>query len=172
MQHEPTTAGFASLDEVDLAEVFEVGACVMKSIPKFMRGAYRWAMKVSLQEIQRGSAANNSTVETRGWKLFFLLPRLLLFKPLRGGLSPFEGGCRSACPNLRLVSESFSFVSHWKVCCRASMQVAVVAEDSETLLPVGSPAQLGWRISESCPTLAKHWKEMQSHQAMRGRGSC
>ena len=80
-----TTAGFASLDEVDLAEVFEVGACVMKSIPKFMRGAYRWAMKVSLQEIQKGSAANNSTVETRGWKLFFLLPRLLLFKPLRGG---------------------------------------------------------------------------------------
>ena len=82
-----STAGFASLDEVDLAEVFEVRACVMKSIPKFMRGAYRGAMKLSLQEIQRGSA-NNSTVETRGWKLFFLLPRLLLFKPPRGGLVP------------------------------------------------------------------------------------
>ena len=31
-----STAGFASLDEVDLAEVFEVRACVMKSIRKFM----------------------------------------------------------------------------------------------------------------------------------------
>ena len=59
-----STEGFASLDEVDLAEVFEVRVCVMKSIPKFMRGAHCGAMKLSLQEIQRGSVANNSTAET------------------------------------------------------------------------------------------------------------
>ena len=35
-----STAGFASLDEVDLAEVFKVRVCVRKSIPKFMRGAF------------------------------------------------------------------------------------------------------------------------------------
>ena len=32
--------------------------------------------------------ANNSVVEARGWKLFFFLPRLLLFRPHRGGLVP------------------------------------------------------------------------------------
>ena len=41
---------------------------------------------MSLQEIQRGSTA--SVVEARGWKLFFLLPRLLLFRSPRGGLIP------------------------------------------------------------------------------------
>ena len=83
-----TTVGFQSLDDVDLTQVFEVPAMVMKSIPKFMRGAFRGALKLSLQEIQRGSTANNSVVEARGWKLFFLLPRLLLFRPPRGGLIP------------------------------------------------------------------------------------
>ena len=114
-----STAGFASLDEVDLADVFEVQGYVMKSIPKFLRGANLGAMKLSLQESQRGSAANNSTMETRGWKLFFLLPRLLLCK----------GGCRSAS-KLRLVIGSFSCVCRWKVRCRTSMR-AGVAEDSD-----------------------------------------
>ena len=108
-----STAGFASLDEVDLAEVFEVRACVMKSIPKFMRGAYRGAMKLSLQEIQRGSVVNNSTVETRGWKLFFLLPRLLLFKPPRGGL----------VPRGRLQERMSKFASgEWELLLRVSLE--------------------------------------------------
>ena len=57
-----STAGFASLDEVDLAEVFEVRACVMKFIPKFIRGANRGAMKLRSKGGQR---QNNSIVETR-----------------------------------------------------------------------------------------------------------
>ena len=80
--------GFQSVDEVDLTEVFEVPALVMKSIPKFMRGAFRGALKLSLQEIHRGSVANKSIVEARGWKLFSLLPRSLVFRPPRGGLVP------------------------------------------------------------------------------------
>ena len=36
-----------------------------------------------------------------------------------------------------------------KIVCRASVQVVRDAEDSETLSPVGSPAQLGWRIKVS-----------------------
>ena len=43
-----TALGFQSLDEVDLTEVFEVPVLVMKSIPKFMRGAFRGALKLSL----------------------------------------------------------------------------------------------------------------------------
>ena len=79
-----TTAGFASLNEVDLAEVFLCD----EIHPEVHAWCISWGMKLSLQEIQRGSAANNSIVETPGWKLFFLLPRLLLFTPLRGGLVP------------------------------------------------------------------------------------
>ena len=55
----------------------------MRSIPKFMRGVFRGAMKVGLHEITKGSATNNVQVESRGWKLFMLLPRLLLSKPSR-----------------------------------------------------------------------------------------
>ena len=89
------------MDEVDLAEVFGVRACVIK----FMRGAHRGAMKLSLQKIQRGSAANNSIVETRGWKLFLLQERmskfasgeweLLLSLPLESSLQGISASCTS-----------------------------------------------------------------------------
>ena len=81
-------AGFRSLDEVNLEDVFEVRALVMKSIPKFLRGVFRGALKVSLQEIVRGQQRNDSEAESRGWKLFLLLPRMLLSRPPRGGLVP------------------------------------------------------------------------------------
>ena len=60
----------------------------MKSIPTFMKGAFRGALKVSLEEIKRGRADRNEEATMRGWKLFFLLPRMLLSRPPRGGLIP------------------------------------------------------------------------------------
>ena len=74
--------GFESLDMVDLERVFEVRALVMKSVPGFMKGAFRGAMKISLEEIKKGQLASNV------WKLFMLLPRMLLCRPPRGGLVP------------------------------------------------------------------------------------
>ena len=59
------TSGLQSLDIVDLVHVFEVKAMVMRSIPKFMRGVFRGAMKVGLHEITKGRAANNIQVESR-----------------------------------------------------------------------------------------------------------
>ena len=99
-------AARASLHRVrHLAEVFEVRACVIKSS--------RGASKLSLQEIQMGSAANNSIVQTRSRLLFFKIhPEVVWYH---------EGGCRSACPNLHPVSGSFSCVCPWKVRCRASV---------------------------------------------------
>ena len=41
-----------------------------------------------MQEIQRGQHEHDDTTEIRGWKLFFLLPRILLHRPPRGGLVP------------------------------------------------------------------------------------
>ena len=77
--------GLESLDMVDIAEVFSVRAVVMKSVPRFLAGAFRGALKAGLQEICKGRAANNVVVEERGWKLFLLIPRLLLWRPPRGG---------------------------------------------------------------------------------------
>ena len=84
-QRRAMSAGFASLDVINLPDVFEVRAAVMKTVPMFMRGAYRAAVKTSLEEIQHMAS---EVVQIRGWKLFFLLPRMLLSRPSRGGLIP------------------------------------------------------------------------------------
>ena len=67
---------FASLDCVNLEEVFQVRAVVMKTVPMFMSGAFRAALKVGLEGIRRGQSTGNEEVSTRGWKLFLLLPRM------------------------------------------------------------------------------------------------
>ena len=88
-QRRSMAAGFESLDMVDLERVFEVRALVMKSVPGFMKGAFRGALKISLEEIiRKGQLASNVETTTRGWKLFMLLPRMLLCRPPRGGLIP------------------------------------------------------------------------------------
>ena len=42
-------------------------------------------MQGALDEIIEGRHRRNEVKEERGWKLFFLIRRLLLFKPARGG---------------------------------------------------------------------------------------
>ena len=81
-------AAFASLDVVDLKEVFSNRAAVMRSVPSFLRGAFRTTMRVALTEIVKGIDEQSNVRMSRGWKLFLLLPRLLLHKPVRGGLVP------------------------------------------------------------------------------------
>ena len=83
-------APFASLDEVDLKEVFSRRATVMRSVPMVIRGAYRNAMRVALEEVARGIQEHSDLRTTRGWKLFLLLPRLLLWRPVRGGIGAEE----------------------------------------------------------------------------------
>ena len=53
----------------------------MKVPPAFLRGAYRSAMRLALQEIISGMESDNQVRITRGWKLF----SMPLFKPPRGG---------------------------------------------------------------------------------------
>ena len=69
--------GLESLDEVNLESVFEIRALVMKTVPKFMRGVFRGGIKTSLQAILRGRERKDVQLETRGWKLLMLMPRLL-----------------------------------------------------------------------------------------------
>ena len=79
---------FQWLVEVDLEVVFKQRPCLMKSVPGFLKWAYRSAMRVALTEIDQGRSEEDATRSSRGWKLFLLLPRLLLHKPPRGGLVP------------------------------------------------------------------------------------
>ena len=43
---------------------------------------------VALKEIVDSAEVNNTIRATRAWKLLLLLPRMLLFRPTRGGLVP------------------------------------------------------------------------------------
>ena len=46
------------------------------------------AIRVSMQAIISGVEAQSEVQTERGWKLFLLLPRMLLFRPGRGGVVP------------------------------------------------------------------------------------
>ena len=81
-------AAFAKLDHIDLKEIFSNRAAVMRSAPSFFRGALRTTMRVALTEFVKGTDEQSNVRMMRGWKLFLLFPRLLLLKPLRGGLVP------------------------------------------------------------------------------------
>ena len=82
------TDSFQWLGEVDLEVVFKQRPCLMKSVPGFMKGAYQSAMRIAFAKIDQGRVEGDATRSSRGWKLFLLLPRLLLHKPPRGGLVP------------------------------------------------------------------------------------
>ena len=81
-------ASFAALSDVDLKSCFTFRACVMRTVPHIMKGAFRLAIRTALEEILEGHRSDNNARMARGWKLFKLLPRMLLFRPRRGGLVP------------------------------------------------------------------------------------
>ena len=57
----------------------------MRSVPQVMKGAYTAAMRISMEEVLRSKRVHDIEAEVRAWKLFLLLPRMLLFPPARGG---------------------------------------------------------------------------------------
>ena len=79
---------FASLDSVNLLDTFNNRQRLMQTVPWVLRGAFRSVIQDVLQEIVTGSAANDELKATRGWKLLLLLPRMILFRPSRGGAVP------------------------------------------------------------------------------------
>ena len=78
-------AGFVLLDHWDLGETFAQRGCLMRSVPRFLWGSFRVAMKVALEEIMAGVSRRSEIQQVRGWKLLLLLPRMLLHRPPRGG---------------------------------------------------------------------------------------
>ena len=73
------------LDDVDTSVVFRQRAAVMRTVAHFLRSSYRNAMKLALEEATWGNHRMDAVRQERGWKLFMLLPRMLLHRPPGGG---------------------------------------------------------------------------------------
>ena len=79
-------AAFEAMDRVNVVEIFRHRAAVMKSVPRFLRGPLRNAMKLALEKV----LASDQEVrqKKRGWKVLMMLPRMLLHRyPGRGHIS-------------------------------------------------------------------------------------
>ena len=61
-------------------------AAVMKAVPRFLTGPFRNALNIALAEATVGNRVQDLARQERGWKLFLLLPRLLLHRRPRGGV--------------------------------------------------------------------------------------
>ena len=79
--------GFEGLDFVDLRDTFRVRAHVMSAL-RFLKGPYRSAMRLVVREASTAFSNRIQLQSVRAWKLFLLLPRMILWKPSRGGLVP------------------------------------------------------------------------------------
>ena len=80
--------GLRRLDEIDLVEQFQRRPVIMRSVPVVMSGSFKAAMRLAIDEVADGVAVHDEAKQERGWKLFLLLPRMLLQRPSRGGLVP------------------------------------------------------------------------------------
>ena len=69
----PIREAFRRLDGRDVEQIFERRGCDMKSVPFFLKGPFRSALRIALLE----AIADEHVRRTRGWKLFLLLPRML-----------------------------------------------------------------------------------------------
>ena len=69
------------LDEVNLEEWFLRRVPTLKKCPHFMRGRLRHCFAVALRERYRAKGAQDSRAEERAWKLFGLVPVMLLHRP-------------------------------------------------------------------------------------------
>ena len=69
------------LDEVNLEEWFLKRVPTLKKCPHFMRGRLRHCFAVALRERYRAKGAQDSRAEERAWKLFGLVPVMLLHRP-------------------------------------------------------------------------------------------
>ena len=80
---------FASLDGVQRCVRFQ------ESVPFFLRGVFSGAVRVSLQAILRGYEQRSELRIARVWKLFMLLPRLLLVQTSKRWETPQESTGRA-----------------------------------------------------------------------------
>ena len=113
--------GMACLDEFHLPEIFKHRARVMRTVPLFLKGAFRGALRVAFEEAQCARDTNDDARNSRAWKLFMLLPRMLLSRPPRGGQVP-----------KKQLEERFSMFSagQWAELIRASLALSATGSQA------------------------------------------
>ena len=84
VQARKISVGLQSLDEVDVREVFKIRPIAMKNVPPFIRSCLKSAMTLACKTIAQVRMVSNVDLETQGWRLFLLLPRMLLYRPPGG----------------------------------------------------------------------------------------
>ena len=132
---------FAQSDGVDLTEEFERRTRIMRTVPFVMTGAYREAMRVALDR----HTATGERVE-----VVYSPPRLLLFRPGRGGL----------VPKRKLEERTNRFAAgHWL----SSQQVPHAGEDATKVTRRRHYEQNDWRLWVNCLPHGELSKEQRLH---------
>ena len=67
---------YRELEYVDVPAMFARRGVVMQNVPRFLRGAFRNAVRVALDEIKAGWSENDEMRQEGGWKLFLLISRM------------------------------------------------------------------------------------------------
>ena len=73
------------MDTVDLQEELLTRVPMLKSCPHWLRGRFREGLTVALRERHRPKLANDELGQIRAWKLFCLVPKMLLHRPRNTG---------------------------------------------------------------------------------------
>ena len=156
-----------SLDRWHFPDPVKKRACVMRSVPRFLKGPYRNALRVALEE----ATAEQVCRQERGWKLFIPLPRMLLHRPPRGGLSSKE----------KLI-QRFDAFSHgqWESLLEASARCDEQAEclgggaddEMETTSNAEQREPRCWLVWVNCLLPDKPWRAHRWPLARRRPGSC
>jgi hypothetical protein len=78
---EPPEDSWPQLDSVSLGEFSQLRIPTLRSCPAFVRGRCRFALIQALDRGRRARAQEHDEDELRAWKLFALLPAMLLHRP-------------------------------------------------------------------------------------------
>ena len=74
-------SSWASLDSVDVEDLFSQRIPMLKSCPHFFRGRLRHSFRTALEERCRAALEGDVVAEARAWKLFAVVPIMLLSRP-------------------------------------------------------------------------------------------
>ena len=75
------TTGWDQLDSIDMSECMLRRVPMLKSCPRFLRGRLRQCWNHALRERCRAKQEGDLVAEVRAWKLFCLVPMMILCKP-------------------------------------------------------------------------------------------
>ena len=92
----PHADSWSSLDQLDLGDVFSQRIPTLKFCPHFLRGRLRFSFSFALRERHRAREVGDVLAETRAWKLFGLIPMMLLHRPRGSGSVGRDELCKRA----------------------------------------------------------------------------